>query len=288
MANPIPLDPSKWERPTINFIGRLDVCEYSDTDQVKGREDGRTITEQRGWPRAGQTWHQEVTRLDAVLVNKDTGEEVPAKRYQTIDLERYDQRSGQMRAVVQGNNKAAYIIEKWGAAKVGLAQPEANVGMIAEWCVELSHSFGGDTPAKNLLYPVRVLASPKDADKYQFRGEVERIEFTPKGNEQSLEDMAQAVQESPAPASGRGRAASATSNGAKAPAFTHTDLLNALVGITVTEEGPAEEEVMAIVSANKASLDAATKMGLADNSLIAEAIEKGEMTVVDGKLALAS
>src|SRR3990167_8988040 len=104
MAGNIPLDPSKWEVPKVRFIGKLVKCKYATTDDAKDKT-GATFTEVRNWPRAGQTWEVQVERMDAVFVNKVTGEKSPVSRYQTIDLERYDERNRTMRPITQGNNK---------------------------------------------------------------------------------------------------------------------------------------------------------------------------------------
>ena len=269
MAGNISLDPTKWAEPKESLIGRIVKCEYSDTDQAKSR-DGETFTEMRGWPRAGQTWVVEVERLDAVYVNSETGEKSPIKRYLSVDLERYDEKATppQMKPVTQGNNKAQFLLGKWNDKLKLAPDPTKNVGAVCEFELLRSKNFGGPQPAKNLLYPLKVLARPDQGADFVFHGEVQEISFDPSRNEgESLEDAA-ASQETEKPK-------------AKSEQMDEEAVFNALVGID-----PEDEDALTkFVTSNKANIPSAIKTALIAGDFIQAAIEAGSLKVEDGKLS---
>ena len=268
----IPLDPTKWAEPKETFFGKLVICHYETTDDAKDK-DGRTFTEVRNWPRPGQVWKVQVQRLDAVFVNKVTGEESPITRYQSIDLERYDERKREMVAVMQGNNKANFVIGKWLEAKVPLApDPSKNQGMIAEWEFLRSKSFGGNI-AKNMLYPIKVLALPgKD---FEFRGDVERVEFDPARNEGDLEGIAQAIDNSNAP--------TPSAKGSGSGMLDEAGIDALLVGLVADDE----DALMKVVGDHKSSIPSEHKKALLGGEYLEKALEAGRFVIVDGAFAKA-
>jgi hypothetical protein len=281
----IPLDPTRWAEPKQKFIGRLTRCEYSDTDHAKSRE-GETFTEMRGWPRAGQTWEVAVERIDAQFVDKNTNEVMKnddgsiarPHRYQTIDLERYDERTRAMKPITSGNNKANFVIGEWVKAKVRLnPNPAANVGMIAEFEVMFSKSFGGGQPAKNLLYPVKVLAMP--GTPYEYRGDVENVQIDPEsrgggsggGAGISLDNAAEGIE--------------AGSNGASAPkaaakTIGEAAVLELLVGLA------PDADFSDFLAEHKGELDGPVRVGLVGGTYVPAMMEAGKLVIVDDVLAL--
>ena len=252
----ISLDPTKWVEPKETFIARLAVCQYSDTDQSKtSPANGEvTFTEYLGLPRPKRQWRVVWERLDAVFVNKDTGERTPVKRYMTIDLERYDEKTRTWSAVPKGNNKAFFTINKWSEKKVLLhPKPEANEGMVMEVEFLRSKMFGGNT-AKDIGYPVRVLALPGQA--FEYRGEVEEIEFDPSKHADSGAGAGVSLDDAAAAQGG----SAGTSGGGKSSTWSEDEVKAALEEAGV--DGTDEEAVGAFVKANKAKLQAAVKVSL--------------------------
>lgn len=293
----IPLDPTKWAEPINKGIGRITVCRFSDTDQAMGRpgseNEGMTFTEMRGWPRAGATWELNIERLDAVYRNKETGETSPMTRYQTIDLERYNEREHKMVTVMQGNNKAKFIIDKCLAAHMGFGaggiHPEINVGMVVEFETLASKNFGGPNPAKNLLYVTKILAKP--GEEYEYRGEVEAIDFDPnKESNMSLDDAAGGISlpnaDAPAPSSNGSRPKTGATPAAapKAATLDKAGVLALLAGVAYD---PDDVDFSDFVTENKAALDAKTKTALLTGAFVTEALEADELSIVDGALVVA-
>lgn len=280
-ARLIPLDPTKWAEPKQKFIGRLTRCEYSDTDHAKSRE-GETFTEMRNWPRAGQTWEVAVERIDAQFVDKNTNQVILGDdgsiarphRYQTIDLERYDERTRAMKPITSGNNKANFVIGKWIEAKVRLnPDPKQNVGMVAEFEVMFSKSFGGGQPAKNLLYPIKVLALA--GQPYEYRGDIENVQIDPEsrggGSGISLDNAADAIENANG---GVPRAA------AKSATLNEAGVLELLVGLA------PDADFSDFLAAHKGELEGPVRVGLVGGTYVPEMTEAGKLVVVDGVLAL--
>lgn len=274
----IPLDPNQWESPQETFIAVIRRCEYSDTDHSKTKE-GETFTEFFKLPRPAQTWEVAVERLDAVYINKVTREESPMVRYQTLQLERFDDRKKQMVPVTQGDNKNSFVIGKWLAAKVKLQDPTSNVGLVCQFTLEKTHKFGGNH-AKNLLYPTKVLGSigVEGKDDFEYNGDVEGYEFDPdRDGATSLDDAAAAID-----SANKSNSASSKAK-EKVPALSDADLLKLFVGKSPDDEDAATE----IVQEHKASLTTAQKTSLITGSLIEAALEEGKLVVVDEVYALA-
>lgn len=268
MSGNIPLDPSKWETPKQRGIGRIVVCRYQTTDDSKTR-DGVTFTEFYGYPRPAQTWHVQIERLDGVYVNKVTGEKSPMSRYQTLQLERYDAERKTWRPQTQGDNKNQYIIERWMKAGCRLADPEELEGTVIEYEIEMTHKFNGNI-AKNLLYPLKVLARPGQA--YEFRGEVEEFEFDPdREGATSLDQAAEEVSQTQTRQSG----------GAKAK-LDEATIVGMLVGVSATDEDAIGE----FVGAHKAEIDSPTRTALVSGLFVEKALTDGKLVVVDDAYAL--
>lgn len=245
------LDPAKWVEPQESFIGRILECKKSDTDQSKTRDD-ITFTEFLKLPRPKRQWRVVVERLDAVFKNSQTGELSPIKRYMTIDLERYDDQKRVWYAVSKGNNKAYFTLDMWAKQRIVLEPDPAKCeGMVCDFTYLRSKMFGGGTPAKDILYPNKVLALPgKD---FAFQGDVEEIEFTPKEEGTSLDQMASDMSSSSSSGSGGG------------PAPASDMLTEDKVRVMLTEaniDGSDEDAVNAFVAANKAALPGAIKVAL--------------------------
>lgn len=269
---PMTMDMSQWAEPKETFIGRLVKCDFSDTDQAKNR-DGLTFTELRNIPRAIKTWVTEVERLDAVFVNKDTGEKSPVKRFMSVDLERFDDRDKKFHPVTQGNGKAAFLAERWNKViKLG-SNPSVFEGAIFEFELLRSKSFGGPQPAKNLMYPLRQLANVARAASYQYHGDVMEIEFTPKGDEQSLEDAAEAVQAQAQQTRGQ-------------PTLGEDEVLKLVAEAGLDPEN--DDALTAFVTAHKAALPSSVKQGIVTGEWVPAQLEAGKLVVVEGVLALPS
>lgn len=193
----IPLDPTKWVEPVEKVIAKLVECRYTDTDQSKTSDQygNVTFTEYLHLPRPKRQWKVVIELLDRVYVNKLTGEKSPVRRYMTIDLERYDDQKQVWTAMPKGNNKSFFTLSKWADKRIVLhPDPAVNEGMVAEFEYLRSKMFGGTTAAKDIIYPIQVLALP--GKPYEYRGEVLEIEFTPKDDadsQSSLDDMAGAA-----------------------------------------------------------------------------------------------
>lgn len=283
----IPLDPTKWAEPITKGIGRIIKCRFATTDDAMGRpgseNEGMTFTEMRGWPRAGRTWELDILRLDAVWKNKDTSEITEMHRFQTVDLERFNEREHKMMPVLNGNNKAKYIVDKCVAAHMRLSpDPTVMEGAVVEYEVLASKNFGGPNPAKNLLYITRILA--KAGEEYEYRGDVDEVEFDPNreggsGSGMSLDDAASAISSGGAKSNGKSASKAASSVLDKAGVFA------LMVGMSYdeTEGGDFSD----LVADHKGDFDAATKTGLLTGAFASDAIENGELVVVDGVLAIA-
>lgn len=250
----IPVDSSQWEEPVNEFPATITVCDFRTTNDARGK-DGRTFTETRGYPRAGRTWHVEAQRLDAVRDMLD-GTTSPVTAFMTVDMEHMV--NGQMKPVMRGDNKVTYISDRWGTAgmRVGIT-PETLVGKNAWFKQERTHKFGsGDfAPAKDLLYPLRIL--PED---YKFDGEI--IRFKQRAQEQSLEEAAEEV--------------------AAAPVQTGEMDVSVLVGL------PAEHDLAVYGTFIKehSELPDSLKVKLVGPDLVEGLVKEGKLKVKDGKLIL--
>lgn len=274
MPGNIPLDPNQWETPKSRGIAIIKVCRYQTTDDSKTHE-GITFTDFFQLPRAAQTWRVELLRLDAVYVNKVTGERLQeVKRYQTLQLERYDNERKVWRTATQGDNKNQYILEKWLKAGIRLVEPELNEGTVIEYELEATHKFGGNI-AKNLLYPLKVLARP--GQPYEYRGVVEEFEFDPdRESAASLDQSAAEVEAASASTSTR-------RNGQSASKLDEAGIMALLVGI----DPENEDAIEGIVREHRAELETAQRTALISGTFVQDAIEGGKLVVVDGVFALA-
>lgn len=273
----VPLDPTKWEEPTEHFIGRLTKCRRSTTDEAKSK-DGQTFTELRGWPQAGQTLEVEVERLDAVFVNKVTGEKSPVRRFMTLDLQRWNEREHRMVNAMQGQSKASFTLEKWGNAKVTLhPDPAVREGLVAEWELKRSIKIGKQT-AKNVLYPVKVLAAP--GSPFDFRGDVEEIEFDPKDDDGagvSLDDAAETINSAAGANAGNGAGATMSA------ILDEAGILGLFAGIDPEDESA----IMGVIAGHKAAIPATVKTSILSGEYISGAIEAGKLRVEAGLLVVA-
>lgn len=267
----IPLDPSQWETPKSRGIAIIEVCQYETTDDSKTKE-GVTFTDFFQLPRPAQTWHVVLKRLDAVYVNKVTGEKTyEVKRYQTLQLERYDATKKVWRPQTAGDNKNNYIIERWLKAGIRLQDPTLAVGMVIEYEVEMTHKFNGNI-AKNLLYPLKVLARP--GETYDYRGEVEEFEFDP--NREDATSLDQAAEE----------VTSTETSGAKGKAASTKLDKQAVLALIVGMDPEDGDAIGNMVGEHKAELEGPMRTALVSGVFVEEAVEAGDLVVVEGVYAL--
>lgn len=260
MAPLIPLDPTKWEEPKEQFTGRLVECKPWDTDQSKTSPDHGevTFTEYLHLPRPKRQWRVVIERLDAVYKNKETGETYPIRRYMVIDLERYNEQSQSWSAMPKGQNKPYFTLEKWAAAKLQLhPDPTKLEGLVANWEYLRSKMFGGNNAAKDIIYPLQVLALPNTP--YEYRGEVLEIEFTPKdGQGVSLDDSAAGQQVS----------SSGSGGGASSPSLTKDAVVQMLAEAGITD-GSNDDAIATFVKEHKDELPSNFKMELVTGEFFA-------------------
>lgn len=256
----IVLDPTKWEEPKETFVARLVECKYSDTDQSKTKED-QTFTEFLALPRPKRQWRIKWERLDAQYVEKESREKSPIFKYTTIDLERYNPETRVWSAMPKGNNKSWFTLNKWAEKHIVLhPDPTKNEGMVCEVEFLRTKMFGGGNAAKDISYPLKVLALPGKA--YEYTGDVLEIEYDANrdggsgsggGSGVSLDDVAKDV-------GAGGAGGKAAGSGGKADQFSDEDLRGELDAAGV--DGSDEDKVGEFVKVHKAKLSSGQKSAL--------------------------
>ena len=156
------IDPRGWIEPKETFPGVVIVSEYRECDpKYMEPNQFRTVA----LPRAVWQWDLRVERLDAVYQLPD-GSQAAVVRYGGYDLERWNNRTGEIEAVNLRSNKEQQIGNAWVSLYGTVEPPETLLGKKAMFEFYPSKRVSKNNVAKNILLPISVL--PPD---WTFTGE---------------------------------------------------------------------------------------------------------------------
>ena len=156
------IDPRGWIEPKETFPGVVITSEYRQCDpKYMEPNQFRTVA----LPRAVWQWDLRVERLDAVYQLPD-GSQAAVVRYGGYDLERWNNRTGEIEAVNLRSNKEQQIGNAWVSLFSTVEPPESLLGKKAMFEFYPSKRVSKNNVAKNILLPISAL--PPD---WTFTGE---------------------------------------------------------------------------------------------------------------------
>lgn len=158
------IDPRGWIEPKETFPGEVIVSAYRECDpKYMEPNQYRTVK----LPRPVWQWDLRVKRLDAVFQLPD-GSRADVVRYGGYDLERWNNRTGEIEPINLRSNKEALMGGAWVQVFGTIEPPESLVGKKALFEFYPSKRVGRNV-AKNILLPL----VPALAPDYAFTGEVQ-------------------------------------------------------------------------------------------------------------------
>lgn len=158
------IDPRGWIEPKETFPGEVIVSCYRECDPKYMEPNPFRAT---ALPRPVWQWDLRVKRLDAVYQLLD-GSRAEVVRYGGYDLERWNNRTGEIEAVNLRSNKEQQIGNAWVSLYVTVEPPESLLGKKAMFDFYPSKRVSKNNVAKNILLPISVL--PPD---WTFTGDVQ-------------------------------------------------------------------------------------------------------------------